>query len=526
MHPAVIAQSEPDRLAVVAGDGGTRSYAQLASAAWRIARVLRGLGLRPGDHVALCMETGAEMLEVLWGAHSAGLLYTACSTRLTPGELADVVDDCDATVLIASASLAGGAASVLARTPKVRHRFSVGGAIAGHVALERALDGASDAPLEAAIAGRDMLYSSGTTGRPKGVEPGEVREPLLAPDFYTGVMQRVLGFEDGDAYLSPAPLYHTAPLRGCMSVHRLGGTVVLQRRFDAEAALRLIQAHRVTHAQFVPTMFVRMLRLPAEVRSGYDVSSLRSVVHGAAPCPVEVKRAMIAWWGPIINEYFGATEAVGSTWITSEEWLAHPGSVGRAVVGRLHVVDDESGAELPAGEVGTVYFSGGPSFRYHRAPDQTAAAHNAAGWATTGDLGRLDADGYLYLTDRKAHVVITGGVNVHPQGAEDALIAHPLVADAAVFGIPDDELGQEVKAVVLPARMPADADAAAALEATLLGHLRSRLAAVKCPRSFDFRPELPRHDTGKLYKRLLVEEYRAARAQRIPPAQPSRAREE
>lgn len=511
MHPEVTAAVDPDRLALVTDDGETRTYAQLTAAAWRIARLFRDLGLRPGDHVALCMRNGPEMLEVLWGAHSAGLLYTACSTQLTAEELAYVVDDCDALAFIASAGLADRAGAIVAATPKVVHRFCVGGEVDGHTALERALDGRPGDPVEDAVAGADMLYSSGTTGRPKGIRPREELQPLHAPDRFTGVMERVLGFGSGDVYLSPAPLYHAAPLRGCMSVHRLGGTVVLMRRFDAETALRLIDAHRITHGQFVPTMFSRMLRLDAAVRGRYDVSSLKAVIHAGAPCPPEVKRRMIDWWGPVIHEYYGATEGCGVTWLDSREWLAHPGSVGRAVVGVVHIVADD-GTELPVGATGTVYFSDGPSFAYHKDPAKTAEAHNREGWATCGDIGRLDADGYLYLTDRKAHMIISGGVNVYPQEAENVLSVHPLVADAAVFGIPDPDLGEQVKAVVQPVEMPADADAAAELEAALIAHCRSRLAGYKCPRTIDFRPELPRHDTGKLYKRLLVEEYRAATA--------------
>ena len=509
MHPDLVAAKDPGRLALVTDDGATRTYAQLSASLWRIARLFRDLGLMPGDHIALCMENGPEMLEVLWGAHSAGLLYTACSTRLTPGELAYIVDDCDASAFIASAGLGEVAAAVLERTPKVRHRLSVGGAIPGHAPLEQALAGRSGEPLGDALAGADMLYSSGTTGWPKGIAPRRVREPLYAPDFFTGVAQRTSAFADGDIYLSPAPLYHAAPLRGCMSFQRLGGTVVLMRRFDPERVLALIQAHRVTHSQFVPTMFIRMLRLPREVREAYDVSSLRSVIHASAPCPIPVKRAMIDWWGPVINEYYGATEACGSTWITSEEWLAHPGSVGRAVVGRLHVLDAD-GNELGPREIGEIHFSDGPEFAYYKDAEKTAAVYRPGGLATVGDIGWLDEEGYLYLTDRKAYTIIRGGVNVYPQEAENVLAAHPGVIDAAVFGIPDDDMGEQVKAVVVPMEMPADAAGAEHLEASLIAHCRRHLASIKCPRSIDFRAELPRHETGKLYKRLLVDEYRRA----------------
>jgi len=505
----VISSFDPVRLAIVTDDGASRTYAELTAAAWRIARLLRSLGLCPGDHVALCMENGPEMLEVLWGAHAAGLVYTACSTQLTPGELAYVVDDCDAVAFLVSARFAALAEAVREGTPAVAHRFCVGGAVEGHRPLEAALADVPGTPLEGAVAGADMLYSSGTTGRPKGIAARTERRPLDAPEPFTEVMRRVLDVRPGDVYLSPAPLYHAAPLRGCMSVHRLGGTVVVLRRFDAETVLRLVERHGVTHGQFVPTMLLRMLRLPDEVRTRHDLSSLRAVVHAGAPCPPEVKRAMIDWWGPIVHEYYGATEGCGVTWVTSEEWLAHPGTVGRAVVGTVHVLDDD-GAELGPGETGTVWFSGGPSFAYHKDPAKTAEAHNGAGWATVGDVGRLDADGYLHLTDRKAFTVITGGVNVYPQEAEDVLVTHPLVLDAAVFGVPDEEFGERVVAAVRPVELPGGAAAAAALEATLIAHCRMRLARVKCPRSIEFRAELPRAETGKLYKRLLIEEHRAA----------------
>ena len=421
-----------------------------------------------------------------------------------------MVNDCDAAAFVASAEVTAAAhPTLVAGTPKVGHRFCVGGAIDGHTPLQAALAEISPTPLAGAVAGAAMLYSSGTTGRPKGIRPSGAGEPLYAPELFTQAAADASAFNGADIYLSPAPLYHAAPLRGCMSIHRLGGTVVLMRRFDPERALSLIASHGVTSAQFVPTMFSRMLALEADVRDRYDVSTLRSVIHASAPCPPEVKRAMIEWWGPIINEYYGATEACGSTWITSAEWLAHPGSVGRANVGVVHIVDD-TGVELVVGETGTIYFSDGPTFDYYNDPAQTATVHNRNGWATCGDIGHLDEDGYLYLTDRKAYLIITGGVNVYPQETENVLSVHPQVIDAAVFGIPHDDLGEQVKAVVVPVQMPSDAAGTDELEATLIAHCRSRLAGFKCPRSVDFRSELPRHETGKLYKRLLVDEYRAA----------------
>jgi fatty-acyl-CoA synthase len=349
-----------------------------------------------------------------------------------------------------------------------------------------------------------MLYSSGTTGRPKGI-----RRPLSLGPMGEGPPSAVpllqaLGLGAGDRYLCPAPLYHAAPLAWSMSAQRLGATALVMERFDPAGALDLIERHAVTHGQFVPTMFVRMLKLPDEVRARYDLSSLRRVVHAAAPCPVDVKRRMIEWWGPIVDEYYSATEGVGVTWVTSDEWLARPGTVGRAMLGEIHVLDG-GGRDLPPGEVGAIWFRGGNAFEYHNDPAKTAEAHGERGLATVGDIGHVDEDGYLFLSDRRAHLIISGGVNIYPREIEDLLIGHPKVADVGVIGVPDDEMGEQVKAVVQPADM---ADAGPELEAELLAWCRRHLAGYKCPRSVDFDPALPRLDTGKLYKRVLQDRYR------------------
>jgi acyl-CoA synthetase (AMP-forming)/AMP-acid ligase II len=487
--------------------GAVRTFGQLHEAATRLARALRSAGLQTGDHVALCVENHPAYLELLWGCNYAGVLYTAISNRLGADELAYIVDDCGARVLILSAAYADTAAALDAATPGVERRWSLGGEIDGYEAVEAMMAAESAEELEPGrIAGRDMLYSSGTTGRPKGIRPRSMDERIGDPHLITPILQAFFKASDADVYLSPAPLYHAAPLRYCMSLLQLGATVVMMEKFDAEAALRAIDEHAVTLTQLVPTMFVRMLRLPDEVRSAYDVGSLRAVVHAGAPCPADIKQRMIDWLGPIVHEYYGSTEGCGVTWITSPEWVAHPGSVGRAVLGTPHIMAEDDFRELGPGENGLVYFSDGPAFEYHHDPEKTAAAHNEQGWGHFGDIGHLDDDGYLYLTDRSSFTIITGGVNVYPQEAEDALIAHEKVMDAAVFGIPSEEWGEEVKAVVQPVTMPDDP---AALEAELIAYLRGRLAAVKCPRSVDFRTELPRHDTGKLYKRLLKQEYAA-----------------
>jgi acyl-CoA synthetase (AMP-forming)/AMP-acid ligase II len=300
-------------------------------------------------------------------------------------------------------------------------------------------------------------------------------------------------------------MYHAAPLRFSLAFHRVGSTVVVMERFDAEQALALIEEHRVTHSQWVPTMFIRMLKLPAEVRQRYDVSSLQVAIHAAAPCPVAAKEQMIEWWGPVLHEYYAGTEGNGFVYCNSEQWLDHKGTVGQALMGEIHIVG-EDGEELPAGEPGTVYFGGGAEFSYHNDPEKTAASRDpkGRGWTTLGDVGYLDEDGFLYLTDRKAYMIITGGVNVYPQEAENVLALHPKVADVAVFGVPNEDFGEEVKAVVEPIAID---DAGPELERELIAYCREHLADVKCPRTIDFRPELPRHPTGKLYKRLLKDEY-------------------
>ena len=517
MYPGAIAATAPDRAAVVMADtGAVTTYAELDAAANRLSRVLHAAGLRPGDHVAFCLENHPRFLEVAWGCHYAGLVYTACSSRLTADELSYIVRDCGARAFITSLAMAPLAREIVPGTPGVELRLMLGGADEHHAPYEPTVASASAEPLPERVEGSDMLYSSGTTGRPKGVAFAFEPKPLGTATTLVTLCQYVFGMGPDTTYLSPAPLYHAAPLRFTMSVHRLGGTAVVMPHFDAEEMLASIARHRVTAAQVVPTMFVRMLKLPDDVRATHDVSSLRCVIHAAAPCPVDVKRSMIEWWGPIIHEYYAGTEGNGFVYCNSEQWLAHPGTVGTAISGVVHILDDE-GEELPPGETGTVYFESPGAFAYHNDPDKTRASRDpkGRGWSTLGDVGHLDADKFLYLTDRKAYMIITGGVNVYPQEAENVLVGHPEVVDVAVLGVPHAEYGEEVKAVGQPRRMPADADEASRLAAELIAFCRARLADVKCPRSVDFRPELPRHPTGKLYKRLLKDEYWAGAGRRI-----------
>ena len=515
MFPGAHAETTPDAPAVIlAGSGQVITYRELDAEANRVSHVFRSLGLQPGDHVALCLENHPRYFALVWGAHYAGLCYTAMSSRLTTDEMAYIIEDCGARAFVTSAYKADQAAELAPRLGGDVALYMMDGTVEGYASWEDALAARPATPLpEDRVEGRDMLYSSGTTGRPKGVELPLPDAPLGTPDALYLLATAVFGATADSVYLSPAPLYHAAPLRFCMAFQRAGAAVIVMERFDPAEALALVERHRVSHSQWVPTMFIRMLKLPAEVRERYDVSSLKVAVHAAAPCPVAVKQQMIEWWGPVLHEYYAGTEGNGFVYCDSTAWLAHPGTVGSALVGTIHIVDDD-GEELPPGEQGTVYFGGGAEFSYHNDPEKTAASRDprGRGWSTLGDVGYVDEDGFLYLTDRKAYMIITGGVNVYPQEAENVLAMHPKVADVAVLGVPDDDFGEAVKAVVEPIDV---ADAGPELERELIAYCRERLADVKCPRTVDFRAELPRHPTGKLYKRLLKDEYWAGHESRI-----------
>ena len=518
MYPGIHAATHPDRPAVVQAETGEMTtYGQLHERAIQLSNVLRNAGMQPGDHIAICMENHPRYLEVIWGCHYAGLIYTACSSRLTKAELVYIINDCAAKGFITSKYKADQALEVVGDIPNVTLRLMLSGTVDGFDSYENVVSGASTTPLENMVDGTDMLYSSGTTGMPKGIARAFAATPIgtsagLATALTVGLYQ----FSEEMVYLSPAPLYHAAPLRFNLSVHAMGGTTVVMEHFDAENYLKFAEKYKATHTQVVPTMFIRMLKLDDEVRNKYDVSSLKVAIHAAAPCPKETKLAMINWWGPIIHEYYAGTEGNGFVYCNSEMWLAHPGTVGTAIQGIVHICDEE-GNELPQGESGTVFFEGSAAFEYHNDPEKTKASRDpkGRGWSTLGDVGYLDEDNFLYLTDRKAFMIISGGVNIYPQESENVLVNHPKVVDVAVFGIPNDDFGEEVKAVIQPKTMPANADEAAALEKELIAYCRSQLADVKCPRSIDFREELPRHPTGKLYKRLLKDEYWAAAGRSI-----------
>lgn len=497
-----------DAPAVMMGRGEVMSYRQIDEGSNRLAHLLRSAGLVPGDHIAILMENNLRYIEIAWAAQRSGLYYTAVNSHLRQNEVQYILDDCGASAIVVTPAMAPAVEPL--DLSKMRVRLCVEGDLAGEElagfdSYESSTAAHPATPIEDECEGREMLYSSGTTGRPKGVQKELPLTPLgdiAAAPVLIASRLAMSGAGPGAVYLSPAPLYHSAPLVYSMSMLRLGAAVVVMEQFDPRTCLALIQQHRVTHAQFVPTMFTRLLGLPAEERAKYDISSLKYVVHAAAPCPVETKRQMLEWWGPIIHEYYAGTEDVGSTWIRPEEWIEHPGSVGRPVE-PAHIVGPD-GTELSIGEEGIVYFEGGRCFEYHNNPDALESMTNERGWRTLGDIGRLDADGYLYLTDRSADMIISGGVNIYPREAENVLTGHPMVADVAVFGVPDPEMGESVKAVV---ELAEGASGGPAVERELIDYCQSQLAKYKCPRSVDFTPALPRDPNGKLYKRLLKDKY-------------------
>lgn len=505
MHPSIHARSTPDAVACVMADGSrTLTYRELDEQSNQFAQLLRARGVQNGDHVSLLMENRLDFFVVCWGAQRAGIIFTAISTRLRAAEVAYILENSGARLLVTSrafAPLVNEVASELGE--RMPPGLMLDGTAPGFDELGAALSGQPRTPVPDEKRGGDMLYSSGTTGRPKGVFVPPDGDDIAGADALTGVAANYFGMDARTVYLSPAPLYHAAPMRFCMTVARLGGTVVVMDHFDAEGFMAATQAWQATHTQLVPTMFIRMLKLDPAVRQRHDMSSLTFAVHAAAPCPVAVKEQMIAWWGPIIWEYYAGTEGNGMTLINAEQWLQHKGSVGRAVVGVAHICD-EGGNELPAGKVGGIYFGEGKPFEYYDDPGKTAASHLANGWSTLGDIGYLDEEGFLYLTDRKSYMIISGGVNIYPQEIEDLLVMHPKVADVAVFGIPNDEYGEEVKAVVQPASPD---DATDATRQALMDYCHDHLSTIKCPRSIDFMDQLPRHATGKLYKRLLRDPY-------------------
>ena len=516
MYPAPHAAAHPDRAAVImASTGAVLTYAGLEARSNRLAHFFRAQGLARLDHCAIFMENNDRYLECCAAGGRAGLYYTCVNSYLKPDELAYILNNSESRVVITSRAKREVVREALAQCPKVARCLVVGGGADPDPRFEdfeAALAGIPEAPIAHERLGVAMLYSSGTTGRPKGVlrplpdEPPSHQLPLFA------FLYRLWHCREGMVYLSPAPLYHAAPQAAVSLAIQAGGTVIVMEHFDPERCLELIERYRVTHSQLVPTMFSRMLKLPEAVRARYDLSSLEVAVHAAAPCPVQVKEQMIEWWGPIIEEYYGATEGLGFTACTSAEWLAHRGTVGRVLFGDLHILD-EAMRPLPKGAPGEIWFRTATPFEYFNDPERTRAARSPDGtMSTVGDVGYVDDDGFLYLTDRSTFMIISGGVNIYPQECENLLIGHPKVADAAVFGVPNQDLGEAVKAVVQA--MPG-ADPGPALEAELIEYCRAHLAHLKCPKSVDFIDLMPRLPTGKLYKKPLRDRYWAEHKSRI-----------
>ena len=507
MYPGYWAAKYPHKAAaVLASTRETLTFGELDARSNQFARFLYERGLRRGDHFAIFMENNLRFFEVVWAALRSGLYITTINRYLTTDEVAYIVTDSGSKALVSSIQLREVAEGVTPLIPDCPYRLMAGGEVIGWKNYESACAPMSTDPLTEQWIGGAMLYSSGTTGRPKGI----IRDlPALRltdlPEPTEGA-SGPYGFDSNTVYLSPAPLYHSAPFAFTTNIQRHGGTVVVMPRFDALEALRYIEEFKVTHSQWVPTMFVRMLKLTDEERIRFDLSSQLVAIHAAAPCPVDVKRRMIEWWGSIIEEYYAGTEGNGSTRIGSLEWLEHPGSVGRSTTNLIHICD-EAGVEVPVREPGIVYFEQQRmSYAYHNAPEKTREAQHPQhpNWTALGDIGYLDEEGYLYLTDRKSFMIVSGGVNIYPQEIENALILHAQVFDIAVFGVPNEDFGEEVKAVVqlLEGIEPSDK-----LKNELIAFAREKLANYMVPRSIDFIDEMPRLPTGKLYKRLLRDRY-------------------
>ena len=511
MYPGHHARTTPVKAAqIMASTGEVTTYRELDEAANRLAQLLYDRGLREGDHISILAENNRRYFEAYWAAMTSGLYFTTINRYLSPEEAAYLVNDSGSTVLITTKAMATTATKMLDLIPDCTHRLMIDGTVDGFESYEGAVAAMPAEPLPRLPKGAVMLYSSGTTGKPKGILrplPGvEVHDDSLSG---IGMLERhLLGMDENSVYLSPAPLYHSAPLMWSAGLHELGGTLVIMDRFDPESFLAYVEQYSVTDSQLVPTMFIRMLKLPEEVRNRYDLSSLNMAVHAAAPCPVAVKEQMIEWWGPIIQEYYAATEGSGLCFIGPEDWLEHKGSVGKAMMGTLHICDDD-GQELPTGEPGLVYFDQEtPPFEYHGDPEKTKDSRHPenSSWTTVGDIGYVDEEGYLYLTDRATFMIISGGVNIYPQEIEACFALHPKVADVAVFGLPDEEMGEYVHAVV---QLEDGVEGTDDLAEELRSYARQQLAGFKVPRVVDFRADFPRLPTGKLYKKPLREEYLA-----------------
>ena len=503
-HHSTYADSKPDAVAfVMANTGEEVTWKEHDRNINRLANCFKAMGLKPEDHIALCMENNSRYFEIASAASDCGLIYTCISTHLKTSEMEYIINNCEAKVFITSERKKDAAKALLGITPNVHHRLMVGGTIEGYHSYEDTVMKYPSDPIQFGYSGRAMLYSSGTTGLPKGVLSTVEQTPVGELGPMGDLMVALYQLNEETVYLSPAPLYHAAPLTFCMMTLGVGGKVIVMEKFDAEGSLALIEKYKATHSQWVPTMFIRMLKLPEAARAKYDVTSMKMAIHAAAPCPVEIKEQMIKWWGPVFFEYYAGTEGNTMVMISSEEWLRHKGSVGKCYIGRIRILDDNR-EELPVGEAGLIYVEEGNSFEYHKEPEKTAASRTANGWSTIGDIGYVDEEGYLYLTDRKSNMIISGGVNIYPQETENVLTLHHKIMDVAVIGVPNEDFGEEVKAVV---QLMDPDEAGPELEKELIAYCKEHLSSIKCPRSVDFVDDLPRTPTGKLLKRLLKEKY-------------------
>ena len=510
MHPIAHAANRPDHPAIImAGSGKQQTYRELDEASNQFAQLLRGRGFAPNDAFAVLLENRIEYFTLVWGSQRAGTLLVPISTRLTAPEIAYILKDSGAKLLITSPAFDDVMKDIRKECPDLEVLMAGGG---GAEDFHAALTSHPPEPIADQRAGATMLYSSGTTGRPKGIRPAPPEDPdpqAMIPFLALATIGAGMPADGSMIYLSPAPLYHAAPLAWCGAAQRLGATLVVLEKFEPEAALQAIEKFKITDSQWVPTHFVRFLKLDPEIRTKYDLSSHKRALHAAAPCPVPIKQEMIEWWGPIVNEYYAGSEGIGMTMVGAADWLQHPGTVGKAIHGTLHVCGPD-GEEVGPGEDGLIYFENTLLPTYHNDPEKTADAMHPKGWMTLGDIGHVDSDGYLFLTDRKSHMIISGGVNIYPQELENLLITHDKVMDAAVIGAPCPDLGEKVVAVVQPIDM---AEAGEDFEKELREFLAPQLARIKMPKLFDFRPELPREANGKLYKRELRDEYAAKAAQ-------------
>lgn len=504
-HPSIHAANDPDRTAcVAAATGKATTYAELDSRSNQIAHWFRHNGIGVGDGVVLLCQNSAEFYEIVWAAQRAGLYYTPVSWHSTAEEVAYVVENAGAKAFIASSRFSATAEKAASLFAGSVLTLSIFDSIDGFTRLSDECQSLPTTPVDDETSGREMLYTSGTTGQPKGVKfplsGAAIDEVGFGDLFYQHE-----GYRPGAVILAPGPAYHASPLLVTLAAHRFGATVVIVDKFDAEAMLAHIEAYQVTHIGCVPAHFIRLLKLPESIRTKYDVASVEWIVHTAAPCPVDIKHAMIDWFGPVIVEVYSGTERVGGSLIRCEDWLAHPGSIGKSPDDSAHVVDESTWEELPANEIGVIYFESPEAFSYHGDEKKTQSISSPQGWRTLGDIGRIDEEGYIYLTDRKSNMIISGGVNVYPQESENRLITHPKVSDVAVFGIPNAAFGEEVKAVV---QLIGGVAAGTELEAELIDYCKAVLSPLKCPRSIDFMDSLPREANGKLYKQKLIDLFR------------------